>query len=414
MRPTLTVLACGDLHVDDKIQLAGLAPVERDTSEPLVLAQSRRMLAWIAEQIERVRPDLVTMGGDLYERPKPSPATEAVAMEGLARWCETAPVVAVLGNHDRSSGREAHALEPLRSLRPGRLFVVDRPDPLWVVRGDAGLELAADLGDRLPAAKLYCIPYPSRSYLSADTDSAEHTNAVMSQALDQVVAAHAADAAICAVPTIQVGHGTLRGARFNAHQVVALSDLAISTTRFDAFGLSLWSHLHMGQPVPGLPSRFAETHVYLGSVDRHDAGEEGEPKGVSVFRLQGGAWTREFIPYPGARDFLTLTPEFFLNEIDQELWAIGREQEYVLRVAGDVDEETFERVARKVRAMKSAHFIIANRCTVARTDRARVADVRADLGADGILDAVFVARADLAPRADVIRANVRELAGGAP
>lgn len=394
------------------MQLAGLAPVDRDTGEPLVLVQSRKMLAWIAEQIERVRPDLVTMGGDLYDRPRPSPATEAVAMDALGRWCETAPVVAVLGNHDRGSGRDAHALEPLRSLRPGRLFVVDTPDPLWVLRGPEGLALDPVRNGDAPA-KLYCIPYPSRSYLAAETDSAEHTNAAISQALDGVVAAHAADAALCDVATVQVGHGTLRGAKFNAHQTVALTDIAISTDRFDAFDLSLWSHLHMRQPVPSLQTTHAETHMFLGSVDRHDFGEEHEAKGVSVFRLVAGRWSCEFVEYPGARVFETWTPDTFL-EINPDIYALGKERDRVMRITGEVDEETFERVAAKVRLLKSVGFVVTNRCTVARADRARVAEVRTERGPDGVLDAVFEARPDLAPRAGAIRANVRELVGGAP
>jgi DNA repair exonuclease SbcCD nuclease subunit len=406
MRPDLTIVATGDLHVDERLGLAGLHPVDPKTREPLVLAQGRRMMRWIGQVAADAGADLILHGGDQFDNDHPSPAALAVAFEELATWCEVCHVVADLGNHERSHGIRAHALEPLKSLRPGRLRVLDGPAPY-----------RTDRIGRVPGVAIFPVPYPSRSYIGAETAGPMQTNVAIAEALDRVITAHACEARTLDIPTVQLGHGSLRGAAYNEYQrALYETDILISTDLFDAFDVAVWSHLHKRQRAPGCVwsgSHMEFTHGFVGSCDRKDFGEALDPKGVSVLRLIDDRWSCEFVRYPYARQFCSLDLGEVEEHEDEIRREVGGDVPRIYQVVGEVPEPDYERASTLVRALKNAGVIIANRCTVARPDRARVADVRAELGAAGVLDAVFQARPDLGARADTIRANVAQLAGGA-
>lgn len=412
----MRILCTADLHVDDRVSLAGLCPTDRDTGEPLVLTQARRTLAWIAREAREREVDLILIAGDLYDRPRPSPAAEAVAAAWLSDLCEVAPVVLLLGNHDRGNGPEAHALEPLKHLRPGRLVVLDRPDPVGVVTGDQWGEHFADPAKTRVAldAVIYPLPYPSRSYLAASSLSPEDTAARMSVALDEIVLAHATAARLRQdATTILLGHGTLRGAAYNEYQTVPLSDLQIGCDHFEAFDLAVWGHLHKRQRAPGCTwagePTVEFTHGYVGSPMRQDFGEEGEPHGISVLDDASGVWRCEFVHNPTDRHFWTIRADRFVDlGLDPE--ALNGE-DCVLRVVGETSPEQYDLIAAKVRALKGGGAIIANNCQVIRPDRARVAMARGDLGLEPVLRAACESREDLRPHADVIVARARALEG---
>lgn len=428
------ILAVSDTHVDDRMTLAGLTPTDSETGEPLVLAQARRMLAWVAQVARREGVDLIVHCGDAYERPRPSPASEAVFAQALDAWCEIAPVVLLLGNHDRPHGTEAHALEPLRHRRPGRLYVADRPEALGVyaLRGAPSAAHFDLEGQRIvgfqvapldpqrgrPEMAVFPVPYPSRSYVAERVDGTEEQTAqALSQALDRVILAHAVQAERLNVPTVLIGHGTLSGAEYREYQTVPLSDLQIRTEHFDRFTVSAWGHLHKRQDAPGHAGR---VHGYVGSPDRHDFGEEHEAKGVTVFELDDAypgkpATGWHFEEYPGARCFETWTADDFeraeFSRADARVPAGIQHQ--IFRVVGEVDDARFEAIAARVRSLKGKGVTIRNDCAVVREDRARVQNVQAELGMRGALIAACESRPDLTPNTQTILENVAQLRGGA-
>lgn len=423
------ILAVSDTHVDDRLTLAGLTPTDPTTGEPLVLAQARRMLAWVAQVARREGVDLIVHCGDAYERPRPSPASEAVFAQALDAWCEIAPVVVLLGNHDRPHGTDAHALEPLRHRRPSRLYIADRPEALGVYAQRGAPSAAhfdlegqrvvnfyvAPLGHKSepPMFAVFPVPYPSRSYIAERMEGTgaadELATGALSQALDRVILAHAVQADQMRVPTVLLGHGTLTGAEYREYQTVPLSDLQIRTEHFERFTVSAWGHLHKRQDAPGHAGR---VHGYVGSPDRHDFGEEDEPKGVTIFEVDDAHVGRpatgwRFEEYPGARAFLTLTAD----EFESPLGALTEGS--IVRVTGDVDEARFEAIAAQVRRLKNAGAIVRNDCAVVREDRARVKDVAAELGMRGALVAACESRPDLTPNTQTILERVAQLRGGA-
>lgn len=194
----LTILACADLHVDDKVTLAGLTPRDPETGEPSVLADARRTLRWIGEVAKQEQVAAIFVAGDVFERPTPSPAAVAVVAEEFSRWCDYRPVYVLLGNHDRPKGDGVHALEPLRWVGRGNLRIIDRPDPFMLSIGYG--------------IRVYPVPYPSASRLAAESASAEHTSAAVSNALDAIIAARAAKA-VEARQRVQATRQTLDAAR---------------------------------------------------------------------------------------------------------------------------------------------------------------------------------------------------------
>jgi len=420
----LRILAVADTHVDDRMSLAGLSPVDSESGEPLVLAQARRMMRWVGEVARATEADLIVHAGDLYERPRPSPAAERVAAEAIDDWCTVAPVVLLLGNHDRPHGEEAHALAPLRNRRPGRLYVADTPAPVlcdvWASAAGVSHFSALDLNaaGEPGSIVIFPVPYPSRSYLAEQVEGgADAVNAAVSQALQQVLTRHrvvAGQVRQQGAAALLLGHGTLRGASYRPHQTVPISDLQIGSDGFDAFDLVAWGHLHQRQGVSGWPETM---HGYVGSPDAHDFGEEGEPKGVTLFDLpgDGGPAAHRFIEYPGARKFRTLTAEDFDAKFDPEAEQASFADlcgETIYRVVGDVSPEVFERIATRVRQLKTAGWIIRADCAVVRESRARVESTHEILGMEGAVRAACQSRPDLAQNTDSILARVAELRGG--
>lgn len=431
------IILYGDTHVDDRMQLAGLQPMTSN-NERLVLAQGRDLMTWVGELGRREKVDLFLHLGDLYERAQPSVASETVAVQTLGEHVLIAPELIVLGNHERPSGLGMHALEPLKSLRPDRLVIGDAPMvlELWregsttrLVTPQLGGVVQAQDGERRMLCAIAVFPYPVRSGLAVETDSREATNAAISQALEgllQGLTVLTEPYRAAGVPTILAGHGTLRGAAFDEYQTVPLSDVQIPTTTFSRYTCAVFGHLHLRQWAVGA----GWPHHYVGSSDRQDFGEEESDHGISMLEIdEAGQPEIRFVPYPRARRFVTLDAAALVATLrpgQQELGLFMAESEgaiepgrflsgatvadnYVLRVKGQVDEESGRQIALLVRRWRSAGWVVAYACKVERAARARV-----EIAEDAPLlvrgtEAVFAARADLALHRDQILEHLARL-----
>ena len=185
----MKILAIADTHISDTMSLGGTHPMEG--AEPRVLAQGRRMLGWFANLAAELEPDLIVHAGDLYDSPRPGPAVESVVTEALIMLSEVAPVVLLVGNHDRPQGTGVHACEPLKHVAPGRLFVADMPDPIYFFE-DRYLQpqqwlAGAPSPNRSPRAVIYPIPYPARAGVAVSSSSPEMAMGTASTALDQIL-----------------------------------------------------------------------------------------------------------------------------------------------------------------------------------------------------------------------------------
>jgi predicted MPP superfamily phosphohydrolase len=110
-----------------------------------------RQPTWLHVLLEETRPDLVLLGGDLWDELSPRPPAPALqVVEELTSW---APVAAVLGNHEHWTARRGGpGLEEAARLLEARGAVLLRDEAAWV----GGLRVCGvdwrDRVDEYPAA----------------------------------------------------------------------------------------------------------------------------------------------------------------------------------------------------------------------------------------------------------------------
>lgn len=411
-KPT-KILVVSDTHVSDRMTLAGTAPTV--DGKPLVLEQARRALAWVRDTAADLDVDLVLHGGDVYDEPRPSPAAEAVVVDWLIEMTEIAPTIVLVGNHDRPSGGGTHALEPVRNLSPDRLLIADDADPVFLL-GPVGLTPSRITRNRsmlgaADAARLvvFPIPYPEKARARAMAADADEANLAISGGLEAVLADCAGQTRywqLNGVPCALLMHGTLRGASFG-QRVAPLSDVQVPAAEWwPAFDVQACGHIHQRQPCPGrrdLPG-------YVGALDRMDFGEADDVPGVALYTVtpgEGGeraAVQVEHIPYPGARQYVTI-------DLDTSPAPDTLEPgETVYRIRGALEPDEHARVGTLVRSWRGRGCIVANQTTVAAEDRARV-DVSAEdaLSREALVDRALEARPDLLEHRQLVIDGLGEL-----
>lgn len=458
----MKVLGLADTHISAQITLGGAAPTV--AGEPLVLAQSRRTMSWIAGVALDHDIDLIVHAGDVYESARPTPAEEAVAVNAVIELAEVAPTILLTGNHDRPKGGGVHALEPLRNIAPGRLVIADTPDPVFVVEHDGELLVQHELASeaRLRAV-VFPLPFPEKSRTAALTSGTDELNIAISVGLEALLAGHAVAAAeyrARGIPTIVALHGTMRGASFGC-RVAPLGDIAVPVADYwHAFDVHVAGHIHQRQHAPG-----TVLSGYVGAPDRMDFGEANDVPGVAVFDVQhhdiAPPGTRffeydagcmvvheEHVPNPDARVYVTIdlgsldepTPlravlaagpdaaRLYRPDRAAGLAAVpsvpagsgagepdpedGVRDETVYRVRGDLPPDEHALLASVIRSWRAQRYIVANETTVAAGDRARVQIEEADIAdTERLVDRVLVARPDLLPHRALVLEGLADVLG---
>ena len=239
-------------------------------------AECIRVHEWIAELVERERPDVVVSAGDVYDRcNSPNTPTERAAVaDWLQRISDVAPVVLVRGNHDFPGEL------PLRSRRRARhSVIVEEGAAVHRVRGVA----------------IACVAWPQRARLAAALNGG-------SQAVDQtghdmlcnVLRGLGAQMAQHDGPRILVGHLQCDGAKTSTGQeliggaiTVGLDDLALAGA-----DCTLLGHIHLPQD---FNSR--RTVQYVGSPYHHTFGEP-EAKRVVIAEVERGLCSLRSVETP--------------------------------------------------------------------------------------------------------------------
>ena len=71
----------------------------------------------MVEAIEVAKPDLIAFAGDAFKTRSPNPTLVNLFAERMQRLGDIAPVIAVLGNHDRQMRGKRHSIELLSELK---------------------------------------------------------------------------------------------------------------------------------------------------------------------------------------------------------------------------------------------------------------------------------------------------------
>lgn len=240
-----------------------------------------RIMKWIVEELERQQPDVICLGGDLFER-RPVPAETDAAAAWIIALANIAPVVGVYGNHDVPQSLDV--MNRLEARHP--IVFYDRP----AVHVVGGVGIA-------------CLPWPRRANVLAALGRAagsEDVNQVAADALRHVMLGLAGE--LDAVPgereRVFLGHVQVRGAQLSTGQPLApgadfelgLADLGI--VRASAY---LLGHIHRGNPnewqFDGAPV------IYPGSPRRTAYGET-EAKHIVIVEVEDGRATTTWLETP--------------------------------------------------------------------------------------------------------------------
>jgi DNA repair exonuclease SbcCD nuclease subunit len=230
--------------------------------------EHQRITQWIVDHLKGAPPDLITLGGDLFDR-RPTPAETRAAAAWVMALADIAPVVAVYGNHDVPGSLGVFPW--LNTRHP--VHVADRPGTI-VVAGMA----------------VHCLPWPRRGEMMAAAPAPDGTReqsmADAAEALRTILRGFRHEADMLGMPGILLGHVQVRGASLSSGQPLApgadfelgIDDLAMAGARAVLLG-----HIHMAQEwttADGAPV------IYPGAP-RRTAWGETEPKGLAWVELDG-------------------------------------------------------------------------------------------------------------------------------
>lgn len=238
--------------------------------------ETLRVMDWCASRLEQEQPDVIALGGDLFDR-KPDVFELRVVAEWLVRLAAIAPVVGVAGNHDPQG---LTVFNFLASKHP--IHFADVPE-VWHA---AGIDLLL-------------LPWPRKSHLLAQLGEAgkEEARQVGVDLLLNVLRGLGASGS-SEGPRCLVGHVQLCGAKVSTGQPLApgadfelgTQDLALA--RCDAY---LLGHIHLPDD-----TMIGEAPVSYGGSFRRTAYGEVEEKSIVVVGFGDSGVTRERIAIPCA------------------------------------------------------------------------------------------------------------------
>ena len=314
------VLHCADLHFDD---------------EPGRLRNTVECCDRIVETARIEVPHLIVIAGDVYERGLilGSPGTLA-AIDFVYRCGTIAPVVITSGTPTHDTPNSTEVFNKLSTKHPVYATGLPRQVGLTSEEPRRFVEINENLESKPePLLVVSCLPSVTKAALMAagrpSLDAAGIEYAELLRDLFQAWGITNEKVNRLGIPTILVGHGTVKGSRLSTGQRVTdpdaefgIADLALTKAALICLG-----HIHMRQ-------QFQGNTFYAGSITRADHGET-EGKGFFLHTIASGSVVSRFVETP-ARRMRTLAPAGTLP--DASLIEDVKEGDYV-RIVYSIKEE---------------------------------------------------------------------------
>ncbi|MGD0238355.1 MAG: metallophosphoesterase [Syntrophorhabdales bacterium] len=317
----MNVLHCADLHFDD----------EAGRLKNTILCCDQVIASAQAES-----PDLIVIAGDVYDKGLilGSPGTLA-AIEFVQRCGNVAPVVITSGTPTHDAANSTEVFNKLNTAHS--IHATSIPHQIGLAKDGRFIPINGDLKIPELAALVSCLPSVTRAGLMGMRScSLEETRIEAAELLRDLFQAWGVvngKANLLGVPTVLVGHGTVRGSCLSTGQRVTDPDaeFGIADLKLTKAALICLGHIHMRQQIH-------ENAFYAGSITRADHGET-EEKGFFMHIIDEKAVSSRFIETP-ARIMRTFKPE---GLPDTALLESVMEGEYV-RIVYTVKEEDVARV----------------------------------------------------------------------
>lgn len=220
----------------------------------------------IADAAEEIKPDIILFAGDAFRNRTPNPSLLQHFTSRIQRMASIAPVVAVVGNHDRQRGGSGkrHSTMILNEITAKHPIIVEDTITTRFISND-----------------FYVVTLP---WFFAQDVTIEQICNELDQALDGTSLDH---------PVILLAHCEVEGAvyhdmygpTFEKNLVYPLEMFADA----EAFNYVALGHIHKHQSLCEDPPV-----VYAGSIDYIDWGEKGDPKGFITATVKPGSATWQY------------------------------------------------------------------------------------------------------------------------
>jgi len=314
------VLHCADLHFDD---------------EPGRLQNTVECCDRVIATAQVEIPDLIAIAGDIFERGLVlgSPGTLA-AIDFVYRCGNVAPVIITSGTPTHDTVNSTEVFNKLKTEHPvyatalPRQVGLAKEEPRRFVGVNGNIEGKSQL-----SVIVSCLPSVTRAGLMAtgglSIDAAGIECAELLRDLFQAWGITNEKANRLGVPTILVGHGTVKGSRLSTGQRVTDPDAEFGTAdlKLTKAVLVCLGHIHMRQ-------QLHDNTFYSGSITRADHGET-EEKGFFLHTIAKEEVESRFVETP-ARKMRTLASAGTIP--DASLIEDVKEGDYV-RIVYSIREE---------------------------------------------------------------------------
>jgi exonuclease SbcD len=321
----IKVLHCADLHFDD----------EQGRLQNTIECCDR-VIATAQVDI----PDLIAIAGDIFERGLVlgSPGTLA-AIDFIYRCGNVAPVVITSGTPTHDTVNSTEVFNKLKTEHPVYATALPRQVGLTKEKPRRFVGVNGNVEDKQGFSLIVsCLPSVTRAALMAmgglSIDAAAIECGELLRDLFQAWGITNEKANRLGIPTIFVGHGTVKGSRLSTGQRVTDPDaeFGIADLRLTKAVLVCLGHIHMRQ-------QLQDNAFYSGSITRADHGET-EEKGFFLHTIAERRVESRFVETP-ARKMRTLAPAGTLP--DASLIEEIEEGDYV-RIVYSIREEDVAQV----------------------------------------------------------------------
>ena len=319
------VLHCADLHFDD---------------EPGRLQNTVECCDRVVETAQDRITGLDSHSGRRFrERTYPGFAGDARSDRFRVPVRQHRPVVITSGTPTHDAANSTEVFNKLRTKHP--VYATGLPHQIGLTNEEPrGFIEVNENVEGKPELSLVvsCLPSVTRAGLMAmgslSVDTAAIECAELLRDLFQAWGITNEKANRLGIPTILVGHGTVKGSRLSTGQRVTDPDaeFGIADLMLTKAALICLGHIHMRQQLP-------DNTFYSGSITRADHGET-EEKGFFIHTIAEGEVTSRFVETP-ARKMRTLAPVGKLP--DASLLENVKEGDYV-RIVYSIREEDVAQV----------------------------------------------------------------------
>jgi len=323
----MRILHTADWHLSNRQNIAGRFVLQDGMN--LTLIDRIKALEKICSYVGEEGIDLVVIPGDIFDQNNPESVAIKVAVQTIERLASGVPVVICSGNHDFKGG-SAGALAPFGDIaRRNGIYVSENPETFSLLIKNTKVNL-------------FVLPYPRRAELKSDPKfksmSPEEISVHISRNMEETISVFSAKIERDVV-NLFVGHFTAGEGSYSKEQNIPIFDINVRREFLEPFDVVCLGHLHIPQP------------LYSGSIACNGFGEEGMPIGFKVYDIQPGEKpVEQFIELP-AREYITLSPEEFINNGDIN-------PDTAVRVEDKVPRHQYDELVRKMKA--SNHPFLKN------------------------------------------------------